>query len=58
LLLLLMTSFFVYFGWTPYLWAGSLGCLALVYLLLPVLPQAQGTNRRIPMVGSRFSPAE
>ncbi len=58
LLLLLMTSFFVYLGWTPYLWAGSLGCLALVYLLLPVLPQTKGTNQRIPMVGSRFSPAE
>jgi NADH-quinone oxidoreductase subunit H len=58
LLLLLMTSFFVYLGWTAYLWAGSLGCLALVYLLLPVLPQTKGTNGRIPLVGSRFSPAE
>ena len=58
LLLLLMTSFFVYLGWTPYFWAGSLGCLALIYLLLPVLPKSRGSNRRIPMVGSRFSPAE
>jgi NADH-quinone oxidoreductase subunit H len=58
LLLLLMTSFFVYFGWTPYLWVGSLGCLALIYVLLPVLPTSKGANKKVPMVGSRFSPAE
>ncbi|MCH2136295.1 MAG: NADH-quinone oxidoreductase subunit NuoH [Phycisphaerales bacterium] len=58
LLLLLMTSFFVYFGWTSWLWAGSLGCLALIWLVLPILPRTSDPNKRIPMVGSRFSPAK
>ncbi len=58
LLLVLMTSFFVYFGITSWLWAGSLGCLGLLWVLLPVLPRSADPNRRIPLVGSRFSPAE
>ncbi len=58
LVLLLMTSFFVYLDWVNYLWAGSLGCLALLWVLLPVLPRSVSSNRRIGMVGSRFSPAE
>ncbi|MCH2137926.1 MAG: NADH-quinone oxidoreductase subunit NuoH [Phycisphaerales bacterium] len=58
LLLVLMTSFFVYFGITSWLWVGSLGCLGLLWVLLPVLPRSADPNRRIPLVGSRFSPAE
>ena len=58
LALLLMTSFFVYLGWTPYLWAGSLACGGLLWLILPLLPRSSNPNRRIGMVGSRFSPPD
>jgi NADH-quinone oxidoreductase subunit H len=56
LLLLLMTSVFVYLGLTPWLWAGSLGCLALIWILLPVLPGQASSNHKIGLSGSRFSP--
>ncbi|MAB84212.1 MAG: NADH-quinone oxidoreductase subunit NuoH [Phycisphaerae bacterium] len=56
LLMLLMTSFFVFIGWTQWLWAGSLGLLAIVWILLPALPQQSNPNRRVGMLGSRFSP--
>jgi len=58
LVLLLLTSFFVYQGWTQYLWAGSLGCMGLLWVLIPFLPRSSDPNRRISMVGSRFSPSE
>jgi len=56
LLLLLMTSVFVYLGWTPFLWAGSLGCLALIWIILPFMPGQASSNHKIGLIGSRFSP--
>ena len=56
LLVLLMTSVFVYLGWTSWLWAGSLGCLALIWVLLPFMPGQASPNHKIGMIGSRFSP--
>ncbi|MCP4757943.1 MAG: NADH-quinone oxidoreductase subunit NuoH [Planctomycetes bacterium] len=56
LLILLMTSVFVYLGWTPWLWAGSLGCIALVWLILPFMPGQRNPNHKIGLIGSRFSP--
>ncbi|MEE2906780.1 MAG: NADH-quinone oxidoreductase subunit NuoH [Planctomycetota bacterium] len=56
--LLLMTSVFVYFGWTQWLWAGSLGAAVLLIALQPMLPSRSKANRRIGLVGSRFSPVE
>ncbi len=56
LLILLMTSVFVYLGWTPWLWAGSLGCLALVWIILPFMPGQRSPNHKIGLIGSRFSP--
>jgi len=56
LVLLLMTSFFVYMGWTAWLWTGSLALLALIWFLLPALPRQANPNRRIGLIGSRFSP--
>ncbi|MEE3001611.1 MAG: NADH-quinone oxidoreductase subunit NuoH [Planctomycetota bacterium] len=58
LLLLLMTSFFVFMGWTGWLWVGSLASAALVWLLLPLLPQQANPNHRIGLLSSRFSPTE
>ncbi len=56
LLLLLMTSVFVYLGWTPYLWAGSLGCIAMIWVVLPYMPGQASSNHKIGLIGSRFSP--
>ncbi len=56
LLLLLMVSFFVYFGATSFLWAGSLGVIALVYLFKPIMSAHVEANQRIRLIGSRFSP--
>ncbi len=56
LLLLVMVSFFVYFGKTEYLWIGSIGVAALVYLLKPIMGAHVEANQRIRMIGSRFSP--
>ncbi len=56
LLVLLMTSIFVYLGWTSWLWAGSLGCLVLIWVLLPFMPGQASPNHKIGMIGSRFSP--
>ena len=58
LLLLLMTSFFVFMGWTGWLWVGSLASAALVWLLLPLLPQQANPNHRVGLLSSRFSPTE
>ena len=58
LLLLLMTSFFVFMGWTGWLWVGSLASAALVWLVLPFLPQQANPNHRIGLHSSRFSPTE
>ena len=56
MLLLLMTSVFVYLGWTNVLWLGSLGCLVIIYAVLPLMPRQANPNHRLPMIGSRFSP--
>lgn len=58
LLLLLMTSLFVFLGWTHWLWAGSLAVMALIWLVLPALPSQRNPNQRIGLLGSRFSPTD
>lgn len=55
LVLLLMTSFFVFMGWTTWLWAGSLALLAVIWVLLPAMPR-HDANKRVGLLGSRFSP--
>jgi NADH-quinone oxidoreductase subunit H len=56
LILLLMVSFFVYFDAIGYLWIGSIGAAALVYFLSPIMSSHVEANKRIRMIGSRFSP--
>ena len=56
LILLLMVSFFVSFDATGFLWAGSLGAMALIYFLSPIMSGHVEANQRIRMIGSRFSP--
>jgi NADH-quinone oxidoreductase subunit H len=57
LVVLLVTSFFVFMGWTPMMWLGSLLALAIVWFVGPALPRQASPNRRIGIIGSRFSPA-
>jgi len=56
LLIVSMTAVFVYMDWTAWTWLGSLGCIALIYLVWPYLPRQPNPNRRIGLIGSRFSP--
>ncbi len=57
LLVLLVTSMFVFLGWTEdWMWAGSLGMVIVIWLLQPLAARRVNLNRRIPLAGSRFSP--
>jgi NADH-quinone oxidoreductase subunit H len=57
LLLLLVTSFFIFLGWTDYLWLGSVAALVIILAVYPLLPKQANPNHRVPLYGSRFSPA-
>jgi NADH-quinone oxidoreductase subunit H len=57
LLLLLVTSFFIFLGWTDYLWLGSVAALLIILVVYPLLPKQANPNHRVPLYGSRFSPA-
>jgi len=56
LLVLSMTALFVYMGWTAWTWLGSLGCIAIIVIVWPYLPRQPDPNRRLALIGSRFSP--
>jgi NADH-quinone oxidoreductase subunit H len=56
LLLLLVTSFVVYMGWMNWMWLASLVTLAVIWMVQPILPRQANPNRRVPLIGSRFSP--
>lgn len=58
LLLLLVTSLFVFLGWTHHLWAGSLAALGIILLAHPHMPRQANPNHRVPLIGSRFSPLD
>lgn len=58
LLVLMVTSFFVYMGWMRWMWAGSLAVVAIVYLVRPMLPRQANPNHKLQLIGSRFSPLE
>lgn len=57
LLVLLVTSMFVFLGWAQdWMWAGSLGIVLVIWLLQPLLARRVSSNHRVPLAGSRFSP--
>lgn len=58
LLLLLVTSLFVFLGWTHHLWAGSLAALGIILMAHPHMPRQANPNHRVPLIGSRFSPLD
>jgi NADH-quinone oxidoreductase subunit H len=55
-LVVLMTSVFVYLGWTGFIWLGSLACVAIVYVAQGLMPKKYNPNHKVPLIGSRFSP--
>jgi len=55
LLLVLIVSIYMYLGWSAYLWTGSIVALIIMGIARPLLP-TNDTNKRIELIGSRFSP--
>ncbi len=55
-LVVLMTSFFVFYGLEQWVWIGSIGCAAAVYIAQGFMPRRYNPNHRVALVGSRFSP--
>jgi NADH-quinone oxidoreductase subunit H len=55
-LVVLMTSVFVYLGWTGWIWLGSLACAAVIYGVQGLMPRRYNPNHRVQLIGSRFSP--
>ncbi|MEE2913002.1 MAG: NADH-quinone oxidoreductase subunit NuoH [Planctomycetota bacterium] len=55
LLLVLVVTIYMYFGWSDYLWTGSILALLIMIVARPLLPTSN-TNKRIELLGSRFSP--
>jgi NADH-quinone oxidoreductase subunit H len=58
LLVLLVTSLWVYLGLADQglMWAGSLGTIAFIWLVHPLIKRRKAVNHRIGLIGSRFSP--
>ena len=56
LLLLMITSIRVFFGWVEFMFLGSILALVIIWLVYPLLPKQANPNHRVPLIGSRFSP--
>ena len=56
LLVLLVTSFMVFMGWTGFMWIAALGTVAFIWLVRPMMPKQARPNHRVGLIGSRFSP--
>ena len=54
LLLVLIASIYMYLGWGPYLWTGSILAIVIMLIARPLLPTSS-SNKRIALLGSRFS---
>ncbi len=56
LLVLLVTSFMVFMGWTQFMWIAALGTVVFIWLVRPMMPKQARPNHRVGLIGSRFSP--
>lgn len=56
ILLLASAAVMTYFGVEQYMWIASGACLAIIWIAHPFMPRQENPNRRIPIIGSRFSP--
>ena len=58
LLVVLITSVWVYFGWQDWMFVASLGTIMIIFIAHPFMPRQPEPNHRIKLIGSRFSPLE
>ena len=56
LLVLLVTSFVVFMGWTSQMWLASLVTIGIIWVVRPMLPKQANPNHKLELLGSRFSP--
>ena len=56
ILLLASAAVMTYYGITQYMWIATGACLAIIWIAFPFMPRQENPNRRIPIIGSRFSP--
>ena len=58
LLVVLITSVWVYLGWQQWMFVASLATIVIIFIAHPFMPRQPEPNRRIKLIGSRFSPLE
>jgi len=58
LVMVLITSVWVYLGWQTWMFGASLATIAIVWIAHPFIPRQADPNRRLKLIGSRFSPLE
>ncbi len=56
LLVLLVTSFMVFMGWSSQMWLASLATVGIIWAVRPMLPKQDNPNHKLGLLGSRFSP--
>jgi NADH-quinone oxidoreductase subunit H len=55
--LLLITGIFIHYGLDNWMWLGNLIVIGAALAVAPLIPSGKSVNRRVPLEGSRFSPA-
>jgi len=58
LLMVLMCSLWIFLGWQDWMVLASLATIVIVFTVHPFMPRQPHPNRRIKIIGSRFSPLE
>ena len=58
LLVVLVTSVWIYLGLQDWMFLASLGTIVIIFVVHPFMPRQANPNRRIRMIGSRFSPLQ
>ena len=58
MVVVLAVSVMVFFGAQDWMWAMSLGLIAIIWLVHPHMPKQADPNHKVPMIGSRFFPAK
>ena len=58
LVMVLLCSVWVFFGWQNWMFLASLATIVIIFTVHPFMPRQPQPNRRIKIIGSRFSPPE
>jgi NADH-quinone oxidoreductase subunit H len=56
LLVVLITSVWIFLGWQDWMFLASLATIVIIFIAHPLMPRQETPNRRIRLIGSRFSP--